>query len=189
MIIFPPVFLSTKLRMNLTKELIVTIIRHQIPYRCLTCSMLRILILILREDHRDHRHNSIMVVHHLKNHSRISIQGLLGHRIPTTATIPPTLLHHMVTCWDQGRGLCHHLHTVTASCLVADILDRIRLQLVWILLVLFISVEVGGEGIIAEQVGTAVILGQHTYHQGHMVRESLKDLGSDIRKVVGQVCN
>lgn len=76
-----------------------------------------------------------------------------------------------------------------ASCLVVDIPDRIRLQLVCILLVLITSVEVGGEGIITEQVGTAVILGQPTYHQGRMVRESLMDLEVDIGKVVEQVCS
>jgi len=154
--------------------------------------MLRIPILILREDHRDHRYNLIVAVHHLRNYSQISIQGLHRHRTPITATIPPTL-HHTVTCRDQDKDLCHHLHRVTASCLVADILDRIRLQLVRNLLVLVISVEVGGEGIITEQVGAAVILGQLTYRQGRMVRESLRDLGValgvDIGKVVEQMCS
>jgi len=177
--------------MNLTKELIVTIIRRPILYQCLTCSILRILILILKEDLRDHRHNLIVAVHHLRNHSQIFIQGL--HRHPITATIPPTLLHHTVTCRDQDKDLCHHLHRVTASCLVADILDRIRLQLVRTLSILIISVEVGGEGIITEQVGTVVILGQPTYRQGRMVRESLRDLGVDLEvdigKVVEQMCN
>jgi len=60
-------------------------------------------------------------------------------------------------------------------------------------LVLVISVEVGGEGIITEQVGAAVILGQLTYRQGRMVRESLRDLGValgvDIGKVVEQMCS
>jgi len=54
-------------------------------------------------------------------------------------------------------------------------------------------VEVGGEGIITEQVETAVILGQPTYRQGRMVRESLRDLGVDLEvdigKVVEQMCN
>lgn len=186
LIISLSVFPYTKLRMNLTKELIVTIIRRPILYQCLTCSMLRILILILREDHRDHRYNLIVAVHHLRNYSQISIQGLRRHRTPITATIPPTL-HHTVTCRDQDKDLCHHLHRVTASCLVADILDRIRLQLVRNLLVLVISVEVGGEGIITEQ--AAVILGQLTYCQGRMVRESLRELGVDIGKVVEQMCS
>jgi len=54
-------------------------------------------------------------------------------------------------------------------------------------LVLVISVEVGGEGIITEQ--AAVILGQLTYCQGRMVRESLRELGVDIGKVVEQMCS